>query len=117
MGEVSLCLDAGHYGKYNRSPVVPEFYESDFNWKFHLLLKKYLEEYGFKVTTTRERQAEDMDLYERGRRAKGPSMPTGQPGKVPTIPLLMFPSTAAEMRSAGFWHSASVRSWVRRRKP
>ncbi len=71
MGEVSLCLDAGHYGKYNRSPVVPEFYESEFNWKLHLLLKKYLEEYGFNVTITRERQAEDMDLYERGRRAKG----------------------------------------------
>jgi|GEM_PF-755895 len=66
-----ICLDAGHYGKYNRSPVVPEFYESDFNWKFHLLLKNYLEEYGFEVTTTRDRQDEDMDLYERGRCAKG----------------------------------------------
>ena len=71
MAKRRICLDAGHYGKYNRSPVVSAFYESDFNWKFHLLLKKYLEAYGFEVTTTRERQDEDMDLYERGRCAKG----------------------------------------------
>ena len=31
-----ICLDAGHYAKYNRSPVVPEYYESVMNWKLHL---------------------------------------------------------------------------------
>lgn len=24
-----VCLDAGHFGKYNRSPVVPDYYETD----------------------------------------------------------------------------------------
>ena len=66
-----ICLDAGHFGKYNRSAVVPAFYESEFNWKFHLLLKKHLEEKGFAVTLTRENKDVDRDLYERGRSAKG----------------------------------------------
>lgn len=68
---IKICLDAGHYGKYNHSAVVPAYYESDFNWKFHLLLKKYLEECGMEVITTRATQAKDMDLYDRGRCAKG----------------------------------------------
>lgn len=71
MAKIKICLDAGHYGKYNRSSVVPAFYESDFNWKFHLLLKKYLEDYGMEVVTTRPNQAGDLDLYDRGRKAKG----------------------------------------------
>lgn len=69
--QIKICLDAGHYGKYNRSSVVPEFYESEFNWKFHLLLKKYLESYGIAVTLTRSDKDADMDLYDRGRCAKG----------------------------------------------
>lgn len=66
-----ICLDAGHYGKYNRSNVAPEFYESEFNWKFHLLLRKYLQERGFEVTLTRADKDTDKDLYERGRLSKG----------------------------------------------
>ena len=66
-----ICLDAGHYGKYNRSPVVKEYYESDMNWKLHLLLKKYLEGYGFEVITTRAEQEKDLALYDRGKTAKG----------------------------------------------
>ena len=70
MAKMRICLDAGHYGKYNRSAVVPAFYESEFNWKFHLLLRKYLEESGAEVSVTRQDQKEDLDLYERGRCAK-----------------------------------------------
>lgn len=66
-----ICLDAGHYGRYNRSPVVPAYYESEMNWKLHLLLKKYLEEYGIEVITTRPEQGKDLALYQRGQRAKG----------------------------------------------
>lgn len=65
-----ICLDAGHYGKYNRSPIVPEYYESDMNWKLHLLLKQYLEQYGFEVITTRKDQETDKALYDRGIMAK-----------------------------------------------
>ena len=38
-----VCIDAGHYGQYNQSPVVPEYYESDMNWKLHILLKGELD--------------------------------------------------------------------------
>lgn len=66
-----ICIDAGHYGKYNRSYVVPEYYESNMTWKLHLLLKKYLEQYGFEVITTRPNQQGDLSLYNRGAKSKG----------------------------------------------
>lgn len=66
-----ICIDAGHYAKYNRSPGVPEYYESDMNWKLHLLQKKYLEELGAKVITTRSNKDVDLDLQPRGKTAKG----------------------------------------------
>lgn len=65
-----VCLDAGHYGKYNRSPVVPEYYESDMNWKLHLLLKAELEKYGIQVKTTRADKAKDLALEARGKASK-----------------------------------------------
>ena len=66
-----VCLDAGHYGKYNRSPVVKTYYESDMVWKLHLLLKKELESYGIQVKQTRTDQEKDKDLYSRGKASKG----------------------------------------------
>lgn len=71
MAKIKICLDAGHYGKYNRSPAVKEYYESDMNWKLHNMLKKYLEEYGFEVIQTRANQATDLELTARGKKAKG----------------------------------------------
>lgn len=68
---IKICLDAGHYGKYNPSPVVAGYYESDMVWKLHLLKKKYLEAYGIQVITTRKNQATDRQLYDRGVAAKG----------------------------------------------
>ena len=69
---LKICLDAGHYGKYNQSPVVPEYYESDMTWKLHLLLKEALEEYeGVEVITTRFLQDVDLDLVSRGRKSAG----------------------------------------------
>lgn len=65
-----VCLDAGHYGKYNKSPVVPEYYESDMNWKLHLLLKAELEKYGIQVKTTRANKANDLALEARGKASK-----------------------------------------------
>lgn len=50
---VKVCLDAGHYGKYNRSPAVSSYYESDMTWKLHNYLKKELEAFGIGVVTTR----------------------------------------------------------------
>lgn len=68
---IKICLDAGHYGKYNRSPAVKTYYESDMNWKLHLLLKKYLEQYGFEVSQTRSCQEKDLGLVARGKKSKG----------------------------------------------
>ena len=66
-----ICIDAGHYGKYNQSPAVSKYYESDMAWKLHLKLKAYLEEYGIEVITTRTNQETDLGLTARGKQAKG----------------------------------------------
>lgn len=68
---IKVCLDAGHFGKYNRSPANRSYYESDMVWKLHLLLKEQLEAYGISVITTRESQEKDRGLYERGAASKG----------------------------------------------
>ena len=68
---IKICLDAGHYGKYNQSPAVKTYYEAEMTWKLHNLLKKYLEEYGVKVIQTRSKQAVDMGLKARGQASKG----------------------------------------------
>ncbi len=65
-----VCLDPGHYGKYNHG-VVKGYYESEMVWKLHLLLKAELEEYGITVTVTRTDPDQDLSLYKRGQAAKG----------------------------------------------
>lgn len=65
-----VCLDAGHFGDYNRSPAVTAYYESDMNWTLHLLLKTALERYGIEVRLTRENQDTDLSVYERGAASK-----------------------------------------------
>ena len=71
MSKIKICLDAGHYGKYNQCPAIPLYFESEMVWKLHLLLKKYLEEYGFEVIQTRAEQDKDMKLFYRGTASKG----------------------------------------------
>lgn len=61
-----MCMDAGHYGKYNQSPEVPEYWESAQMWKLHLLLKAELEKRGIQVILTRPDQNTDLDLAKRG---------------------------------------------------
>lgn len=68
---MKICIDAGHYGKYNQSPANKSYYESEMTWKLHLKLKKHLETYGVKVVTTRTDQAKDLALASRGKKAKG----------------------------------------------
>lgn len=66
-----IMLDAGHDGKYNRSPAVKEYYESDFNFKFCNMLKEELEVLGFEVGLTRKTQDEKLELVARGKASKG----------------------------------------------
>lgn len=65
-----VCLDAGHFGKYNPG-AVEGYYESEMNWALHKLLASELERYGITVKKTRQRQDADMSLTQRGRSAKG----------------------------------------------
>ena len=66
-----ICLDAGHYGKYNRSPIVPEYYESERMWKLTELLAAALKKRGVTVVKTRTNQASDLALVSRGKKAQG----------------------------------------------
>lgn len=66
-----VCLDAGHYGKYNRSPVVPAYYESVMAWNLHNYLATELEAYGINVVKTRAAQDVDLALVSRGKASKG----------------------------------------------
>lgn len=66
-----IMLDAGHDGKYNRSPAVKTYYESDFTFKFCNMLKEELEARGFEVGLTRTEQNQKLDLFSRGKASKG----------------------------------------------
>ena len=69
---VKICLDAGHYGKYNQSPCNKNYYESEAMWKLTEYLKEELLTYdNVHVVTTRKEQEKDLALYNRGQRAKG----------------------------------------------
>lgn len=66
-----VCLDAGHYGKYNQSPVVKNYYESVQMWTLTELLADELEARGVIVVKTRTNQATDLALVTRGKKGKG----------------------------------------------
>ena len=69
---VKICLDAGHYGKYNQSPCNKAYFESEAMWKLTEHLKNELLTYdNVHVVTTRKEQEKDLALYNRGQRAKG----------------------------------------------
>lgn len=68
---IKVCLDAGHYGQYNRSKVVKGYYESEMNWKLHNFLAEELERYGVEVIKTRADQKKDLGLVARGKKSKG----------------------------------------------
>lgn len=66
-----VCLDAGHYGKYNRSPVNPAYFESVQMWKLTEYLASELQKNGVSVFLTRTEQDKDLPLIARGQKAKG----------------------------------------------
>ncbi len=71
MAKIRVCLDAGHHGLYNRSPVIPAYYESVAMWALHLMLKEELEDYGIEVTVTRAALNDDPSLWDRGQASRG----------------------------------------------
>ena len=76
MDKVKIMLDAGHYGsRYNQSPVMSSYYESNFTWAYYLKLKAALEKTGaFTVLTTRTNKDENPEVYARGKMAKDCSL-------------------------------------------
>jgi len=69
---IKICLDAGHYGKYNQSPCNKSYYESEAMWKLTEYLKDELLTYdNVHVVTTRKEQEKDLAVYNRGQKAKG----------------------------------------------
>ena len=68
---MKIMLDAGHYGQYNQSPVVPTYYESEMTWTLTNYLKSELEAYRITVGLTRTDQTKDRAVYLRGQCAKG----------------------------------------------
>lgn len=66
-----ICIDAGHYADKNRSPVNSNYYESHMAWDLHLLLCAALDARGIEYITTRPDRATDLDVYKRGKAAKG----------------------------------------------
>ncbi len=66
-----VCIDAGHYGTYNKCPNNPNYSEAAVMWKLHLLQKTYLEQLGIDVILTRSEQSKDLALNTRGQTAKG----------------------------------------------
>lgn len=72
--KIKVMIDAGHYAHYNRSPAVPEYWESLMTWSLHKKLIAGLEKYGIECGATRSDQEKDMEVYTRGRQAKGYDM-------------------------------------------
>lgn len=68
---MKICIDCGHYGKYNQSPVKKDYYESEMSWKLGHYLGEELTKLGVKIVQTRTNQATDMALETRGKKAQG----------------------------------------------
>lgn len=62
-----VCIDPGHGGKENRSPGVPQYYESERMLELSLRQKKYLEQLGVEVVMTRTTANTNPALQARGK--------------------------------------------------
>lgn len=65
-----VCIDAGHYGRYNQSPVVKSYYESVMAWNLAIFLESELKKRGIEVVQTRAELQKDLSLSARGAAAK-----------------------------------------------
>ena len=68
-----ICIDAGHYGKYNcNKNVNPVYWESLMAWELQGYLVSALERYENMITVlVRTDEKKDMDVYTRGTKAQG----------------------------------------------
>lgn len=66
-----VCIDPGHAGRYNQSPVVKSYYESVMNWNLAIFLENELRKRGIEVVKSRQELQKDLSLAKRGEAAKG----------------------------------------------
>lgn len=68
---VTVMIDPGHYGYYNRSAVYPSYYESVMTWKLSNYLKTELEKLGAFATLTKTSLDDNPGLLDRGYMSEG----------------------------------------------
>ena len=69
---VNMMIDPGHdRGKYNQSPVVPEYWEGERMWALAQRLRAALETRGIGTGCTKSRCDQAVNVLARGRMAKG----------------------------------------------
>ena len=69
--KLSIMLDAGHYGNYNRG-ANSRYWESKAVWDITEYMAEELETYeGVRIGKTRSDQTKDLAIYSRGKKAKG----------------------------------------------
>ena len=69
---MKIMLDPGHdRGRYNQSPVVPEYWEGERMWKLAGYLSKALRDSGIAVGCTKKQCDQAVEVTARGRMAKG----------------------------------------------
>ncbi|MBR5745970.1 MAG: N-acetylmuramoyl-L-alanine amidase [Clostridia bacterium] len=71
MEKYTVTLDAGHFGNYNPSTVLKGYWESRRMWILCEMLAEELVKYGFNVNKTRDDEETDLEVEQRGMKAKG----------------------------------------------
>ena len=93
--KLKIMLDAGHYDKYNVG-YYKKYWESLAVWSITEYMEKAFSQYeGVVVGKTRTNQKKDLNIYERGKKAKGYDLfisnHTNAGGQTPDYPLVIAP--------------------------
>ena len=76
--EADVLVDCGHKTGYNRSPVVPAYYEGNQMWVLGNYLIEELHALGRTVKTTKRSRDDDPSVTARGRMAAGCKVAVGE---------------------------------------
>lgn len=67
---MKICIDSGHYEKYNQG-IVKQYFEGNIMWTISNMQKELLLEYEeVEVILTRDKLTKDLSLTERGKKAR-----------------------------------------------
>ncbi len=88
---MKVCIDAGHYGRYNRSPVNSAYFESVQMWSLSRHLGNALKAKGVEVVYTRSNMNLDLGLISRGKKARGCDLFISLHSNAATSPSVDYP--------------------------